>query len=73
MLLADLPYAHESAEGCEKVAFFQVNDVADLMGKMTMLLDGNENFLSEVPDNPIAEPSVSSWQELFQMLLQHSV
>lgn len=72
MLLADLPYAHESAEGCEKVAFFQVNDVADLMGKMAMLLEGNENFLSEVPVNPIAEPSVSSWQELFQMLLQPS-
>ncbi len=38
MLLADLPYAHETAAGCRKVAFFNPESPADLADKMEALL-----------------------------------
>ena len=38
MLLADLPYAHETAAGCLKVAFFDPENPSDLADKMEALL-----------------------------------
>lgn len=70
MLLSDLPFAHEASAGCSKVAFFNQEDPADLMGKMRKLVDGDESILHAVPKNPIEPPVAYSWNDLFEQLLR---
>ena len=69
MLLADLPYAHESAGGCSKVAFFNPDDPHELAAKMKQLVQGDESFLKTLEENNIPDPVARSWQELFDILL----
>lgn len=69
MLLSDLPYAHETSAGCQRVAFFNPEDPADLMEKMEKLVEGDESILQSVPKKPIEPPVAYSWEELFGQLL----
>ena len=69
MLLADLPYSHETAGGCGKVAFFNPDDPHELAGQMQRLIRGDESFLMTTEKNTIPAPVAWSWQELFDMLL----
>ena len=69
MLLADLPYAHETAAGHNHVAFFQPNDAITLKEHMKRLLVGNTTFLSPVPAVTLKAPKAASWKELFDLLL----
>ena len=68
MLLADLPYAHETANGSFLTAFFSPYDVPDLAHKMERLIEGDTSFLSRITTTEI--PSLHSWKELFNLLLQ---
>lgn len=70
MLLADLPYAHETAAGSRQTAFFKIEDVERLKEYMKRLVFQDKSFLSAVPRENILSPKVSSWEELFNMLLQ---
>jgi len=70
MLLADLPYAHETAGGCSKVAFFNPDDPYQLATQMQQLIQGDENFLMKKEKNNIPGPVAWSWQELFDILLR---
>jgi glycosyltransferase involved in cell wall biosynthesis len=69
MLLADMPYAHESASGCSKVAFFDPDNPHELAVQMQRLIQGDESFLTTLEKNNIPEPVARSWQELFILLL----
>jgi len=69
MLLADLPYAHETAGGCSKVAFFNPDNPLELAGKMRKLIEGDDSFLTTLTKNKIPFPVAWSWQELFDILL----
>ena len=71
MLLSDLPYAHETSAGCQRVAFFNPEDPADLMEKMEKLVKGDESILQSVPKKPIGPPVAYSWEELFGQLLDN--
>lgn len=44
MLLSDLPYAHETAGGCEQVAFFHPDRPRELAAQMAKLLQGITPF-----------------------------
>ena len=70
MLLADLPYAHETAGGCSKIAFFNPDDPQALAGQMKKLIQGDEDFLMTTEKNNIPAPVAWSWQELFDILLK---
>jgi glycosyltransferase involved in cell wall biosynthesis len=70
MLLADLPYAHETAGGCSKVAFFNPDDPYELAGQMKKLIQGDDGFLRTVEKNIIPFPVARSWQEMFDILLR---
>lgn len=70
MLLADLPYAHETAAGSKQVAFFNPDRPDILAAQMKRLIQGDRSFLSAVPDQPIESPVVRSWAGLFSLLLQ---
>ncbi|MDV3550375.1 glycosyltransferase [Elizabethkingia anophelis] len=72
MLLADLPYTHETASGSEKVAFFDPNNPEILAQQMIKLIQRDYSFLKETPEAIIENPVAYSWEELFQTLLSEA-
>ena len=70
MLLADLPYAHETAAGSKLTAFFAPDDADKLKEYMKRLVFHETAFLSAVPQQDIKMPKTSTWKELFNMLLR---
>ena len=69
MLLADLPYAHETAAGSKQTAYFPPTDAEALKEKMKRLVAGDTSFLSAVLQKTPQAPMASSWKELFDLLL----
>lgn len=69
MLLADLPYSHETASGASKVCFFDPSDPVQLKDRMRELIDNDCVMLAPVPDQQIEDPQAGSWKELFGILL----
>lgn len=69
MLLADLPYAHETAEGCQRVGFFNPHNPEMLAGMMERMMGGNVEDLVMVPKRDVKEPYSKTWKDLFELLL----
>ncbi len=69
MLLANLPYAHETSAGSHQVAFFNPDDPKELAKQMKLLIQGDFSSLNMIPEKMIEEPITHSWKELFQTLL----
>ena len=71
MLLADLPYAHETAAGAGQVAFFPPDDALSLAALIAQIADfsGNSSLHpckdAAVPSAPFA----ADWDALFKILL----
>lgn len=70
MLLSDLPYAHETAAGCEQVAFFHPDRPQELAGQMAKLLQGENSFLATLRRREVQPPVAESWKKLFHILLR---
>ncbi|APU95252.1 glycosyltransferase [Sphingobacterium sp. B29] len=70
MLLADLPYAHDTAAGSSSVSFFDPDDPQALATQMGALMGGDESFLHAVAKEKLVEPFVLNWTDLFHKLLQ---
>lgn len=70
MLLADLPYAHETAAGSRQTAFFNPQSSDTLKMQMKRLIEGDYSFLKEIPHQVLVEPATHTWKELFDLLLQ---
>ena len=68
MLLADLPYARESAAGSKRTAFFDPNNAEMLADKMKKLIDGKDAEWQSIPTLQIDAPYAPNWQELFNTL-----
>ncbi|MDH5189741.1 MAG: glycosyltransferase [Gammaproteobacteria bacterium] len=69
VLVADLPYAHETVGQYDKVMFFPPTDASQLANYMMRLIDGKLQFDSHdaiVPPQPFAH----NWKSLFEILLQ---
>lgn len=69
MLIADLPYAHETVGNYDKVDFFNPYHEIELADKMQAVITGSTIFHEHVPPK-IAEPMTHNWQELFSVLLK---
>lgn len=69
ILLADLPYAHETAAGAPQVCFFNPSDPKALKERMKELIQDKCVALASVPKLEIEEPRAESWKELFEILL----
>jgi glycosyltransferase involved in cell wall biosynthesis len=69
MILADLPYAHETAAGASQVAFFPVMDAAALSGRMQEVMEGTLSSFGPVEAVEIAPPCAQDWEALFNLLL----
>lgn len=70
MLLADLPYAHETAEGSKLTAFFNPDNPKELADLMAQLIKGDYSSLKPKPVVPLDEPKADNWEELFNILLK---
>lgn len=69
MILAELPYAHETVGDYDKVLFTPINDVDLMICNMKKIIDGNyqENNFSKIKyDN---EPDYENWNELLNYLI----
>lgn len=69
MIIADCPYAHGTASGFEKVAYFDACRPDVLKSLMKKALDGDHTCFHAQPTITIDEPEARSWEELFAMLL----
>lgn len=67
MLLADLPYAHETSAGCPDVGFFKHDDSQELKRFMLKVLDGGG--FGPVKKMPDSSPKFADWEILFTRLL----
>ena len=70
MLVADLPYAHESASGASKVCFFDPDNSKDLSNAMKAIAKGNSTLFKPVKEMILDEPFSTSWEDLFDILLK---
>lgn len=69
MILADLPYAHNTAAGASRAAFFPVTDAEKLAGLMQEVIDREEKSFSTVPVHEFKAPYAENWDRLFDILL----
>ncbi|MBW4054091.1 MAG: glycosyltransferase family 4 protein [Proteobacteria bacterium] len=72
IILADLPYAHETVGTYDKVKFFCPDNCEQLAKYMRSFLDGTLAFDGNQAEN-VQEPFVQSWDELFDVLLSSGV
>lgn len=70
MILADLPYAHETAAGLNYVTFVESNSPLLLSERMKMVIDGDLSCFSTVEKMELAQPFTESWNEMFNLLLK---
>lgn len=68
MILADLPYAHETSTGALRVAFCEIDNAPRLAELMEEIVEENPVHFKPVPDIPKKKPYVVSWDELFSLL-----
>lgn len=70
ILLADLPYAHETAEGSPQTAFFDVSTPHMLRKQMRQLLERDTSFLNALLPQKKEEPCACSWEDMMNILLE---
>ena len=68
MLLADLPYAHETSAGNDQVAFFNPDSPSDLAAKMRQVIDGDLSLFRPNPPISTPPPLAPSCPSLFDQL-----
>lgn len=69
ILLADLPYAHETLGDYDNAAFFDPTNSNQLAQLMLNVID-NKFARKRHTAEPIEHPYAASWQELFNILLE---
>lgn len=67
LLIADLPYAHETVGTYDKVSFIDPFDALGLAIKIKSIMDGTFTYSGAVAASPEA-PFVSDWRELLRLL-----
>ena len=65
MLLADLPYAHETSSGAKKVCFFDPYNASSLANFINDVILGNEALFKENKEILKNPPFCNNWQQLF--------
>lgn len=70
MILADLPYAHETAGDYEKCVFFDPEDAVLLSAKMRDVLEGRQQYDKRQRKNQRL-PDADNWMQLLSLLLEN--
>lgn len=69
MILADLPYAHETAAGADRVSFALVCDPEAWAGQMELVIRGESSNFVRIMSTLPAAPYAPTWEALFAILL----
>ncbi|HEY8977343.1 MAG TPA: glycosyltransferase [Burkholderiaceae bacterium] len=69
LIAADLPYAHETVGNCDAVAYFDVQDPADLARRMAAFENGEQPCKPARLDPPAA-PFAPDWIALLKLLAE---
>lgn len=69
MIIADEPYAHETAQGASSVGYYDTNNAKNLSEKMEKLITGDYSAMKQVSQEVLEYPSASSYKSLFDLLL----
>ena len=70
MLIADLPYGHETAAGSRQTAFFDQTNAEKLKDFMKQVLLKNTSCLSNIDLIEYEQPFACSWKMIFEKLLK---
>lgn len=70
MLLADRPYAHETAAGSRCTAFFDADDPVTLKTLMHDVIKRKTDTFQHIGQKDIEPPFVRNWEQLISQLLQ---
>ncbi|MVZ60980.1 glycosyltransferase [Sphingobacterium humi] len=70
MLLANLPYAKETAASTSNAAFFNSENPQELAELMLAFIEQKKGVFSTVPEKNLEEPVSKSWEQLFSILLK---
>jgi len=73
MLLADMPYAYETAGDSHHTAFFDPDNPAALANLMMLLIKGENQDFKPISSTVMAEPLANNWSDLFCMLLGEDI
>ena len=68
IIVADLPYAHETVGTYEKIAFFNPNDGSELAEIMDAAVEGDDNVFEPVVEDSIEPPYANDWRELINII-----
>lgn len=68
MIVADLPYAHETVGSYDKVMFFNTDSVADLSQKMLQVIYNKQLYSPQV-EKKVDPPFADTWEKLINMLI----
>ena len=70
LILADLPYAHETLGNYQNIFFFNPDSAEELAAKMeSVITEKNINFDGNICKN-IEQPYCNNWKELFEIVLK---
>ncbi len=69
MLLADLPYAHETASGAPYAQFVPYDSPEAFAEGMWQVIQGNYKYFSPVSITKPEAPYAQTWDELFKLLM----
>ena len=70
ILLADLPYAHETAGGLLQTAYFSPDDANELANLMKKVIEETYGSFMPTPITNPTPPIANTWAKLFDELLQ---
>lgn len=73
MIIADLPYAYETASGAKHAAFFDPNDYVSLASLMEDVINDDMNNFRTLAKSSIEQPYTHTWKELFDILLNKKI
>lgn len=69
MIVADLPYAHETSQGANVVSFFHIDNAQQLALLMINAISGDFKNFQAIPLKNQETPYASSYNELFNILI----
>lgn len=69
MIIADLPYAHETSQGANLVTYFNVNAPKELAQKMKRAYYGDFTDFTSNPLQELKHPYAKNYTELFRILI----
>jgi len=70
LILADLPYAHETLGNYEEVFFFNPDSAEELASKMESVIAEKDTSFDGNICKEIEQPYCNSWKELFEIILK---